>query len=89
VYVHYLNFFEALTERRCHALLFAFLSGVQRKDHVLTSNCVAMVTSTPKPLVKSLLNRNTEVSSTLVQVRKDFAVALCMICEGTFNFDMQ
>jgi hypothetical protein len=76
VYVHYLNFFEVLAKRWCHAWLFAFLSGVQRADHVLKGNCIAIVTSTPKPLVRSLLNHKTEAGRTPVQVKEDFTVTI-------------
>jgi hypothetical protein len=81
----FLNSFEVFTKRWCHVWLFAFLAGEQGEDHVLKNSLVAMVTSTPKPLVKSLFNNKTETSSTLIQVREGFAVTLYMMCRGTFN----
>jgi hypothetical protein len=58
---------------------------VQGEDYVLKDNSVAMVTSTPKPSVRSLLNHKRESSNTQIQVREDFALTVCMICTGTFN----
>ncbi|PNF32716.1 hypothetical protein B7P43_G11592 [Cryptotermes secundus] len=43
--------------------------GVQGEDYVLKDNSVAMVTSTPKPSVRSLLNHKRESSNTQIQKR--------------------
>lgn len=56
---------------------------------MLKYNSEDVITSTPKPLVRSLLNHKTDANNTPTAVSKNFTVKIFMTDIGTFVIGMQ
>jgi hypothetical protein len=63
--------------------LFAFFSVVPAVGCTFKSNSADVVSSTPKPFARSLLNHETEANNTSVTVSKNFTVEVFVTDTGT------